>query len=71
MTSSYFHIMFTSLDLDALKYSPAANVTAFKVFDPNTTVIMNALDIFNNMSRMANKTALKYFPVSHVNKCSN
>jgi hypothetical protein len=37
MTTSYFHFIFTTLDLAALEYYPSANITAFQLFEPNDT----------------------------------
>jgi hypothetical protein len=61
--TSYFHFMFTSLDLYEMEYAPAANITALQIFDPNDTNVMTVFAEFNLKQMVSQKPMFKYMPV--------
>lgn len=54
LMTSYFHYMFTTLDLNLLEYAPAANITAFQLYRPEDPEVKNVLNDWN--------TELKFLP---------
>lgn len=64
LTTSYFHFLFTTFDLSALDYLPAANITAFQVFEPNNTSVQALLAEFNLKNMASFKPLYKYISVN-------
>jgi hypothetical protein len=61
--TSYFHLIFTTLDLSILDFSPSANVTALQLSEPNSTRTLNVKAEFNLKNMVVNKPLLGYLPV--------
>jgi hypothetical protein len=66
LTTSYFHFLFTSFDLSALDYLPAANITAFQVFEPNNTKVQALLAEFNLKNMATSKPLYKFISVNFL-----
>ncbi len=64
--TTYFHFVFTSLNLARLGYVPSANVTALQVFEPNDTNIRSIFAEFNLKNMVANKPLFSYMPVMNI-----
>lgn len=62
--TTYFHFMFTSLDLAVLDYAPSANITGLQVFEPNDTNIKTIFAEFNLKNMVSQKPLFKFMPVS-------
>ena len=62
--TSYFHIIFTTLDLSILDMVPSANITSLQMSDVNNSRIASINAEFNLKNMVSNKPLLKYFPVS-------
>lgn len=63
LMTTYFHFLFTSLDLAAFEYTPSANVTAFQMFEPNDLSVRNTFAEFNLKNLVSQKPMFKYMPV--------
>lgn len=63
LLTSYFHFMFTTLDLAYLEYTPSANVTALQIFEPNDMQIRSLFAEFNLKNMVSHKPMFKYMPV--------
>lgn len=64
--TSYFHVIFTTLDLSILEASPSANITALQMFEPNNSRIINVNAEFNLKNMVAEKPLFRYLPVSYL-----
>jgi hypothetical protein len=64
LTTSYFHFLFTTFDLSALDFFPAANITAFQVFEPNNTQVQALLAEYNLKNMAAFKPLYKFISVN-------
>lgn len=73
LLTSYFHFMFTTLDLAYLEYSPSANVTALQIFEPHNMQIRSLFAEFNLKNMVSHKPMFKYMPViiylTYLNLC--
>ncbi len=65
--TSYFHLIFTTLDLSIIDLSPSANVTALQLNDPDNTKIMNVKAEFNLKNMVVNKPLIGYLSVILIN----
>ena len=63
LTTSYFHLIFITLDLPILDLTPSANVTALQLNDKNVKTT-NIYAEFNLKNVVSNKPLFKYFPVT-------
>ena len=70
LMTTYFHFVFTSLNLARLGYVPSANVTALQVFEPNDTNIRSIFAEFNLKNMVSNKPLFSYMPVN-ISICFN
>ncbi|CAF0769478.1 unnamed protein product [Brachionus calyciflorus] len=66
LMTSYFHFMFTTLDLAFLDYSPSANITALQIFEPNDTQVRSIFAEFNLKNMVSQKPMFKYMPSEAV-----
>lgn len=66
--TTYFHFMFTSLDLSILDYAPSANITALQVFEPNDGSVRSLFAEFNLKNMVSHKPMFKYMPVIATTK---
>lgn len=64
LMTSYFHFMFTTLDLAHIDYAPSANITALQIFEPNDTHIRSVFAEFNLKNLVSHKPMFKYMPVN-------
>lgn len=60
--TAYFHFLFTALDLSMITYAPPANVTAFQIFEPNSSRANNLVTEFNFKNMVKNRPLFKYLP---------
>jgi hypothetical protein len=63
--TSYFHVIFTTLDLAVLEYAPSANITALQII--NETIDSRIISVgaeFNLKNMVANKPLFKHLPVT-------
>ena len=63
LTTSYFHFMFTTLDLSVLEFMPSANVTALQLFKLNDPSLKRIKALFDLKHVESKKRAIKYLPV--------
>ena len=68
LMTTYFHFMFSSLDLSILDYAPSANITALQLFEPNDSSVRSLFAEFNLKNMVAHKPMFKYMPVRNLKK---
>ena len=61
--TTYFHFMFTTLDLAELDYMPSANITALQILELNEPETKRLQRIFDLKNMEAKKPTFKYLPV--------
>lgn len=66
--TTYFHFLFTSLDLSAFEYTPSANVTAFQLYEPGDIHVRNVFAEFNLKNMVSHKPMYKFMPVNFTVK---
>ena len=62
--TSYFHFIFTTLDLSVLTHTPAANITAFQVYKPGDVAVGSLLAEWNIKNILHSKPVEAYLTVS-------
>ena len=63
LMTTYFHFMFTTLDLSELDYVPSANITALQMFEINDPEAKRLQRIFDLKNMELKKPTFKYLPV--------
>lgn len=65
LATTYFHFLFTTLNLNRLEYLPSANVTAFQVHDLNIDADVKRVHFLFNAKNLAQRKAgLEFLPVN-------
>ncbi|CAF0769509.1 unnamed protein product [Brachionus calyciflorus] len=62
LMTTYFHYLFTSLDISIFEHTPSANVTAFQVFEPGDALLRNIFAEYNLKNMVSHKPMFKYMP---------
>ncbi len=60
--TAYFHFMFTTLDLSTITYAPSTNITAFQIFEPNSSRANNLVTEFNFKNMVKHQPLFRYLP---------
>ena len=64
LATTYFHFLFTTMNLNRLEYLPYSNVTAFQTHDSNLDSDLKRVHFLFNAKNMAKKNAeFEYLPV--------
>ncbi len=71
LTTNYFHLVFTSLDLsiisNEISYKISANTTGLQIFDPNNMKVESYYSELNEKRKLKRKPIFSFKPVTQNN----